>query len=319
MNNENIYLIKKQDNKYFYLSCPNFNMICENDEYIGYNFKCKINNNNVFSFIIENYKVEIELFVKEDINYKTTNNGFLFKYNNSNIKGKIKHSKELFLRCNNRFIALMKTNQIPIILINPLIGIKDKEVEMITCNYNIIDEETIEFELIASSSKMIEFEIYSYTQKLIFDNMIENIRKDRNNVFTSVAFLENENRKEELMIRFNYIKISELLDKHVSKAYLYIKILHKSKHVKLYIKELQTMWCSFGTTWLKKPNSVNDNTSMDIIDDYLRIDVTKYITCFSEKKDVNHPGFILKVKEGNIVLVTADSYYYPNKLEVYIA
>ena len=59
----------------------------------------------------------------------------MFKYNNSNIKGKIKHSKELFLRCNNCFIALMKTKQITIILINPLIGIKAKEVEMITCNY----------------------------------------------------------------------------------------------------------------------------------------------------------------------------------------
>ena len=104
MHNENLYLIKKQDNKYYYLSCPNFNMIFENDEYIGYNFKCKINK-NVLAILIENYKVEIELFVKEDINYKTTNNGFLFKYNNSNIKGKIKHSKELFLRCNNRFIA----------------------------------------------------------------------------------------------------------------------------------------------------------------------------------------------------------------------
>ncbi len=318
MKEENLYLIKKQDNKYYYLSCPNYDMTYENDEHIGYNFKCNINK-NVFSFLIEKYKVEIELFVKEDINYKTTYNGFYIKYNNSNIKGKIKHSKELFLRCNNRFIALMKTNQIPIILINPLIGIKDKEVEMITCNYNIIDEETIEFELITNTSESIGFEIYSYTQKLIFDNMIENIREDRNNVFTSVAFLENESRKEELMIRFNYIKIRELLDKHVLKAYLYIKILHKSKHVKLHIKELQTMWCSFGTTWLKKPNSVNDNTSIDIIDDYLRIDVTKYITCFSEKKDVNHPGFILKVKEGNIVLVTADSYYYPNKLEVYIA
>lgn len=318
MYNENLYLIKKQDNKYYYLSCPKYDMTYENDDYIGYNFKCKINR-NVFSFLTENCKVEIELFVKDVLNYKMTYNGFLFKYNNSNIKGKIKYSKELFLRCNNRFIALMKTNQIPIILINPLIGIKDKEVEMITCNYNIIDEKTIEFELITNTSETIEFEIYSYTQKLIFDNMIENIREDRNNVFTSVAFLENKSRKEELMVRFNYIKISELLDKHVSKAYLYIKILHKSKHVKLYIKELQTMWCSFGTTWLKKPNSVNDNTSIDIIDDYLRIDVTKYITCFSEKKNVNHPGFILKVKEGNIVLVTADSYYYPNKLEVYIA
>ena len=100
---------------------------------------------------------------------------------------------------------------------------------------------------------------------------------------------------------------------------IYIKILHKSKYVKLHIKKLQTMWCSFGTTWLKKPNSVNDNTSIDIIDDYLRIDVTKYITCFSKRKNVNHPGFILKVKEGNIVLVTADSYNYQNKLEVYIA
>ena len=37
----------------------------------------------------------------------------------------------------------MKTKQITIILINPLIGIKDKEVEMITCNYYFIDEETI--------------------------------------------------------------------------------------------------------------------------------------------------------------------------------
>ena len=63
MYNENLYLIKKQDNKYSYLSCPNFNMICESDEYIGYNFKCQINN-NVFSFIIENYKVEVKLFVK---------------------------------------------------------------------------------------------------------------------------------------------------------------------------------------------------------------------------------------------------------------
>ena len=63
------------------------------------------------------------------------------------------------------------------------------------------------------------------------------------------------------------------------------------------------MWCGFGTTWLQKPNSVNDNTSIDIIDVYLRIDVTKYITIFSTKKDVKPPGFIFNFKEGNIVLV----------------
>lgn len=58
MDNENMYLIKKHDNKYSYISCPNYNVEYGNDEYIGYDFKCKINNNNVF-FIIENYKAKL--------------------------------------------------------------------------------------------------------------------------------------------------------------------------------------------------------------------------------------------------------------------
>ncbi len=317
MNNKNIYLLKKQDKKYTYLSCPNTKLLYENGQYKGTNFNCKIVKNR-FTFFIESYVIEIELLIKREIEYKTTRNGFVFQYNDYKINGLLKHPKDLFLRCNNRFIALMESTQIPTLLINPLVGYNGDNVEMICCNYNNINDEEIEFELVTKSSKSVEFEIYSYTQKLVFDNMIENIREDRNNVFTSVAFLENRQRKEELMIRFNYIKISELLDKNVEKAFLYIKILSKSKYVKLQIEEIQAMWCSFGTTWLKKPNSLIDHTSMDIIGDYLRIDVTKYIESFTTRKNINHPGFTIRTLEGNITLVTADSYYYPNILEVYI-
>ena len=72
-----------------------------------------------------------------------------------------------------------------------------------------------------------------------------------------------------------------------------------------------------NTFFNKQPFVENlDDEEIVISNEYIKIEITKYIKAFAKLENVNNPGFLLKVKEGNIKVITADSYFYPAIIEI---
>ena len=49
---------------------------------------------------------------------------------------------------------------------------------------------------------------------------------------------------------------------------------------------------------------------------YVKIDITDYIVNIANLNDIYNPGLVITCEKGQIILSTADSYYYPLILEV---
>lgn len=312
---ENEYLLYANKGEYIYMSVPFTKIMFEKGKYRGYNTTIDISNKKLI-LNTNNQSIYVSFNCKNEIKYIPTFNGLMCEINASNIKGIINYNSKLFLRCNNRFLALMESNILPVLIINPYYGISDNHQNKIDIEYKVLNETTIEFELKSVNCQKLLFEISGYSQKLVFDNIIEKDRPDRNNVYSSIAFLNDTFEEEQLMIRFNYIKMCELLDKEIIDAFLYIRIAACDKKALLKVAEIENSWCSIGTTWQNKPKSSFASSFARIKNNCLIIDIKKYISLFSKKENVNHPGFLIKSINKQVNLITADSYLYPQIIKI---
>ena len=80
--------------------------------------------------------------------------------------------------------------------------------------------------------------------------------------------------------------------------------------------KISSKWCSFNTTWNDSPYYKPVTNKIEVIDKYVKIDITDYIVNIANLKDIYNPGLVITCKKGKIILSTADSYYYPLILEV---
>lgn len=320
----NQYLLKSKDsNHLFYLSCP----LNKNNSFYdisGNNFKYKgtnclfRQNNNIFEFFKDgNQLIKITFIENSAVEYFPSENGILAKVKSSAIKGKIIYSKDSYFRCNNRYLAIYNRDYLPTLLISPLYGILNNNYCLAYINYQEIKEDEIDFEICCEEeSSEVHFEIYGYTPKSIFDTLVEPYHKDRNNVYSPTCFMDGANQ-EELLIRFNYENLEGIINTSIKKSYLYLKTIKLSKTVSIEKYEIKTVWCSFGTTFNNQPViKLDTKEQVEIFDDFIRIDVTKNIQSFTSLSDVNEQGFLLKIKQGSIIVITADSYYYPAMIEI---
>ena len=174
------------------------------------------------------------------------------------------------------------------------------------------------FEIKSKNQNEIHLEITMYSNKLIYDTIIEKAHKDRNNMYTPLAFFNYDDEVEELLLRINYLPLSNLISKNINKAYLYFPIIDSSEDIKLTSYKISSKWCSFNTTWNDFPYYKPVTNKIEVIDKYVRIDATDYIVNIANLNDIYNPGLVITCEKGQIILSTADSYYYPLILEVFL-
>lgn len=315
----------KEVNKLVYLSCPVkirnkkfYNFFKENNAiiYEGYNCKIIVENNN-FKLFIDNRIYEVSFLIDSIINITPTFNGLLCNVNGHSIHGKIKNIDNLSLRCNNRFLSLMIENNIPLFIIAPLFFNNNNANYLVPIEYQQQNNEILFSinSLESNKNNKLFFEITSYTEKCIFDTIVEEKRTDRNNIFTPIS---NVSKSENVLFRFNFIKFNKLVDKKIDKAFLYLKTFSSLDFHDFYIKTIQSIWCSVATTWNNLPifSSNNLKDKCEIVDDYLKIDITDYLSDFSNLSNINNQGFILFAKTNNNLLCLSDCYAYPTIIEI---
>lgn len=243
------------------------------------------------------------------------------------------HSTSFFVEINNSFQGPRATNKSFSIMSEQFrpfvtfscIGITDDDGNVIAparLNYEKIDDKKykVTFDSLNVSGKWILFEVNLYEQKLFQDTTVESNNPNDNNAFGSIGYIGNSKLFGEqwLYSRLNYKYFSELKDKSINKAIMYIP-QHNKNSGKLCAFSIPTRFCSFGSTWNNRiagDSLINDST---YINNYQRIDIISLF--FEIKVNLTSPsnGLILKSKvkgSGFSVISTGDSSYAPQILEV---
>ena len=227
------------------------------------------------------------------------------------------------IRSNNKYFALMSEKFKPFVTVS-CIGSLYQSGELFApaeIKYQKINDNEYEVIVFSNSSyaKQLLFEINLQEAKLFQDTTVESKNPKQNNAFGGTAFIGNSNAFGEqwLYARPDFSIFNDLLGKSISKAYLYIPILHRND-MKLMTVGLTTRFCSFGSTWNnKKPGSQKTNLS-EIVSGYHKIDITNMITQ-NQRLLTASEGWIIKsaVKNsGFSAISTGDGFYAPQILEV---
>lgn len=227
------------------------------------------------------------------------------------------------IRSNNKYFALMSEKFKPFLTVS-CIGSLYQSGELFAhaqIKYQKINDREYEVIVFSNSSyaKQLLFEINLQEAKLFQDTTVESKNPKQNNAFGGTAFIGNSNAFGEqwLYARPDFSIFNDLLGKSISKAYLYIPILHRND-MKLMTVGLTTRFCSFGSTWNnKKPGSQKTNLS-EIVSGYHKIDITNMITQ-NQRLLTASEGWIIKsaVKNsGFSAISTGDGFYAPQILEV---
>ena len=309
--------ITNDDNRLIYFSSP----ISKKGK------KRLLSDNNIKLFEGTNFNV-----IDNKISYKKDNSDLLIEFNeylndyrfttngivitSSAINGIISFDNDASFRCNDKNIVIIGYNNVPLLIINPLYNLSDSTYDKCYIEYQIIDKNKLFFEIKSNNENEIHLEITMYSNKLIYDTIIENAHKDRNNIYTPLVFFNYDDEVEELLLRINHLPLSNLINKKINKAYLYLPIIYSSEDVKLISYKISSKWCSFNTTWNDSPYYKPVTNKIEVIDKYVKIDITDYIVNIANLKDIYNPGLVIICEKGKIILSTADSYYYPLILEV---
>lgn len=175
----------------------------------------------------------------------------------------------------------------------------------------------------AHHAKRFRFEVNFYEHKLFQDTTVESKNPDKNNAFGSIAFIGNtEDFGEQwLYLRPDFSRISDMYSKTVEHIYLHIPVLNGSdENVDTYIP--QKRFCSFGSTWNKKVDHVDNRISSVRNGKYLTLDVTAAFTnAIGHGISYNEGLIIKKPKNASntndfITISTGDNYSYPQILEI---
>ena len=316
----NEYLFLTNDpNRLIYLSHPIFKKykrkLLSNGNiklFEGTNFNVL---NNKINYKKDGYKLMSELN-KEIKDYRYSTNGVVITTNE--INGIISIDNETTFRCNDKNIVIISEENIPLLLINPLYNLSNSSYDKCYIKHEIIDNNKLFFEIISNNQNEIHLEVTMYSNKLIYDTIIEKENKERNNIYAPLVFFNYDYEVEELLLRINHFPLLNLTGKNVNKAYLYLPIIDKSEDARLISYRIDNKWCSFNTTWYTQPNYKKIINKVDILDAYAKIDITDYIVNIANLKDLYNPGFIIRCNHGKAILSTADSYFYPPIIEVLI-
>lgn len=314
--NEYMFITNNQ-NRLVYFSSP-INKKSKKKLLSNYNIKLfEETNFNVFdnkiSYIKDTTTITIELskYIKT---YHYTTNGVVIILNQ--ISGIITFNNDSTFRCNEKNIVVISHDNIPLLIINPLYTFDDSKYDKCYIEYRSLNKNNLFFEIKSNNQHEVHLEITMYSNKLIYDTIIEKSHKDRNNIYAPLTFFNYDNEIEELLLRINYLPLSNLIHKSVRKAYLYLPIIDSSKDVHLISYKINNKWCSFNTTWNDHPYYQTIINKVEIIEHFVKIDITDYIVNITNLHDIYNPGLVISCEKGQIILSTADSYYYPLILEV---
>ncbi|MBP3395493.1 MAG: hypothetical protein J6M38_13305 [Lentisphaeria bacterium] len=121
---------------------------------------------------------------------------------------------------------------------------------------NVFDAQLKKYRLTIRSTENADgemsFEMNMYESKIIQDTTVESAHPDENNAFGSTAFIGNSELfgEQQLYIKFDYPRFTEMKNKHLVGIRLWLPILCGSTPLEAY--EMDTRFCSFGSTWNKR-------------------------------------------------------------------
>lgn len=323
----NIDKSMKEDNEYLFITNDSNRLI-----YLSHPIKKKYKNqllskNNIKLFEGHdlNFNGHIITLRKNDTNihidfhpnildYKYTTNGLIIASNT--IKGSLFFDNDSLFRCNDKCMTIVGCDNIPLLIMNPLYNVSNNSYDKCYIEYEKIDNNHVCFEVKSNHQNKLYLEIIMYSNKLIYDTIIEKSHKDRNNIYSPLIFLNYDEEVEELLLRINYLPLSNLIGKKIKESYLYLPIIDLSTDVQLNSYKIKSKWCSFNTTWNNVPHYKTITNKIQITDKYVKVDITDYIVNIANLKDIYNPGLVISCEQGKMILSTADSYYYPNLIEV---
>ena len=228
------------------------------------------------------------------------------------------------MRSNDKYFALMKEQFRPMVVFS-CIGALDETGTVIApakIEYQKLSDKKYRIVLRATSplARYVLFEANLYENKLLQDTTVESGNPTTNNAFGSVAFIGNSSSYGEqwLYSKLDYARISEIMDKRIQKAILYMPRLNQSK-VEFCAHKVSARFCSFGSNWNNKISgqaSISDSSSRN---GYQSLDLTPLLINAYTGTIVKSDGFILKPKikgRGFSTVATGDSYYAPQILEI---
>ena len=250
---------------------------------------------------------------------------------NAYIKEKLNISFELevgipFMNvtANDKCVCFMREQFRPFMTVS-CIGTVNGSGEVIAparITYRQIDDRKYVFTLTPCSpiGEHVMFEVNLYEEKLFQDTTVESLNPKTNNAFGSTAFIGNtaEYGEQWLYSRPDFMKMQELMDKHIQYAVLYLPKYNQSK-VELSAYNIAARFCSFGSNWENKiaisTAIVDSNATLH----YHALDITSLISDERTKFFKYSEGLILKSKikgSGFAAIATGDSYFAPQILEI---
>ncbi len=163
-------------------------------------------------------------------------------------------------------------------------------------------------------------ELNLYEEKIVADTTVESANKTVNNVYGSTAFIgiTPQYGQQILYSRLDFSKLMDFWDQKIEHIYLHIPCFN-SPPSSLIIRELQSRFCSFGSTWDNRVFSDSKTFLVSITNSFLKIDLSPFCIDSHTKTLILSEGFILKAASRQnkyTAIVTGDSYYMPQILEI---
>ena len=229
----------------------------------------------------------------------------------------------LEVRANDKYFALMSERFRPFVSFS-CIGTSDANGNIIApakISYQKITDRNYTVSVIPCSSlgKSVLIEANLYEPKLFQDTTVESKNAKVNNAFGSIGFIGStkEFGEQWLYSRPDFTKISELNDKKILRAVLYLPKLNTGA-VELTASKVAARFCSFGSTWDNKIAEASAFNESQITDHYIDLNLMPVLTD-KQGRLQRGEGFILKAKKKNSgfsVVATGDNYFFPQILEV---
>lgn len=173
---------------------------------------------------------------------------------------------------------------------------------------------TLQFRSETSSNAQGAFEINFYEQKLIQDTPVSGKYPTENNAFGPIAFIGKSNfyGTQWLYLRLNPNKITELQNRQIRQIKLFLP-QYTNSSISLDMHALSNRFCSFGSNWNNKVQSIGKTHTTHIKNGYLCIDLTNIYT--NRNQFITSSGILLapsRVGEtGYQAVSTGDSYAMP--------
>ena len=333
----------------YYFSSPIYNMRTNK----GIDFKFKKNENGFYS-CGSNADIQItkEVYIKNTVSYCRMSLNHSVDFNNEyeiqcgkdvmvmttngiaymafvQDKGNISFELEVGIpfmnvTSNDKCLCFMQDQFRPFLTVS-CIGTAGKHGEIISparISWRQIDDRKYAFTITPCSpiGEYVLFEVNLYEEKLLQDTTVESNNPKINNVFGGTAFVGNtvEYGEQWLYARPDYSKMSELMDKQIRQAILYIPKYNQAQ-IELSAFNVATRFCSFGSNWENKIAINSGIADSNTLQTYHTLDVTRIFADNRTKFFKISEGFVLKTKvkgKGFVVISTGDSYFAPQIFEI---